>query len=228
MKGITMIPKIVNTSVKDFIAVDNDIKHSLSIAGQALMRMRDERLYLAGDYKTFDAYLKDLCMSPRTAYREIERFVTMTQLANIGTNLTLSKSQLDSLSNIAPEHRRITIDAALAVTASLQDTLTATRIERVGQVIDEITTTGSVDIGDGESHPIVDNPIHAAVMKNELEAIARQAEHQRSRNNRKYHERNVEAKVWGRTLRLSEQIKMDDGAVVHVSFWTEAIEEESE
>ncbi len=201
---------------------DSIVHTSLENLGEALECIQREKLW-RGHYKSFGDYLASLPVPRRSAYRAIKRYVTEQELCQIGTSVELSKSEIDALSEVLPDYRHAVMDMAVAVTLTLQDTLTAGRIARVSAVLSEAMVTGTADIGDGLSTPLT-----AAVLQSETEAIQRSLQHVRDSGKRVYHGRNMPARVFGRTLQLPEQIDLPHGLEVNVSFWTEEKEVEHE
>lgn len=133
--------------------------------GQALLNIRDERLYRR-DFATFEDYCEERWNIKRAhAYRLIAASEVVANLSPIGdTPLPKNEGQARALGQFPADLHPAIMQTAVA----RYEAPTASEIERVGRVVTEMATTGHVDIANGTS-----TPIDAALTFEDEEAVKR-------------------------------------------------------
>lgn len=99
-----MSTALTKTEASTLAECEAIIKRGVEDVGNALKRIRDERLF-RGKYDTFDIYLnKTWGWSPRHAQRLIAAAVTVNNLRPTGRNLlTITERQARPLAGLSPE-----------------------------------------------------------------------------------------------------------------------------
>lgn len=129
-----MNPTVIDTD-KELERLEGVIRKNLTAfyeVGQALMAIRDKRLYLCkngGEYQTFEAYCQGVWdMSRIHAWRLMEATETRENLLPIG-NMPVTESQARPLSKLEPEQQRQAWQKA--VETAPEGKVTAAHVARV-------------------------------------------------------------------------------------------------
>lgn len=122
---------------KRYVELSRTIRQSAALIGQALIEIRDSRLYRM-QYSTFEEYCNDEHnFSRRRAYQLIEHAGIVSQLAQSGTTppllLPMTESHAAALADVEPERRREVWDEAVALTQDRKTKLTAAGIARANE-----------------------------------------------------------------------------------------------
>lgn len=137
----------------------------------ALAEMRDRRLYRS-THPTFEAWCADLNISDSRARQLIlaHEFTTVTGVTV--SNERQARALKAALKDYPVEYHQTIVDTAKSYAAMHQHELSVTDVKAAGNVVMQMTTTGAVDTGDGDSTPIT-----AAITQEQYELMARQAAH---------------------------------------------------
>lgn len=143
--------------------------------GEALLSIRDRRLYRA-NYRTFEDYCRDRwSMARRTAYQLMDAAGVVENVRNCAQALPANEAQVRPLAMLQPDEQRL-------VWQVVQDTapagkVTAAHVKSVVSVLKEVTTTGAIDNGEGLSIPVrraTTEHMKAAVTEETAERLRRQ------------------------------------------------------
>jgi hypothetical protein len=166
--------------------------------GQALIDIRDERLYRE-EYATFEDYVSQRWgMKHSQAYRLIDASKVMKSLSPIGEDdpVPLNEAQARELGKIAPALRPVALKVASDASGG---NLTASYIKSAVNVVQMAAITGAIEDGEGNDIPLSiaqQGHVTAAV----VEDVAERRERQREHINRK-----APAKVWSDTASFSRR-----------------------
>lgn len=148
--------------------------------GKALLDIRDQRLYRAL-YKTFEEYLQKRWDISRTRGYQIINSAKIAGELSTTVDIDGMKERHARELNRFPQDLRPAIwQTTKAYSESTKEPFTAKMVGRVGNVILEAATTGCVDVGDGNSTPLL-----AALTKEQEEARKRQITYIKERQEKK-------------------------------------------
>lgn len=154
------------------------IENGLNIwyqVGEALLHIRDNKLYRA-THKTFETYCQERWdMSRPRAYQLIG---ASEAYQNLSTIVDIPESQVRPLTPLAPDEQRLVWDVVQQTAPAGK--VTAEHVKSVVSVLKEVTATGAIDNGEGESIPAAQatvQHIKAAVTEETYERQRRQEAH---------------------------------------------------
>jgi hypothetical protein len=142
--------------------------------GEALLHIRDKRLYRA-THKTFEDYCRERWqMSRSRAHRLIDASEVASNLLPIG-NIPANESQARELTTLEPEAQRL--GWQIVEDTAPDGKITAAHVKSVVAVLKEVFATGALDDGTGEQIPVAAaTPEHlkAAITEETYERLKRQ------------------------------------------------------
>lgn len=142
--------------------------------GSALLEIRENRLYRA-NYTTFGDYCRERWgMAGRTAYQFIDAALVVDNVRNLRIPVPANEAQARPLTGLEPEVQRIVWDVVQQTAP--QGKVTATHVKSVVDVLKQVTITGALDNGEGESVRVADL-LKAVITEETYERMKRQELH---------------------------------------------------
>lgn len=187
----SMANRLTSTEAQELVGCEEVIENGLNIwyqVGEALLHIRDKRLYRE-KFGTFEEYCRERWqMTRRNANYLIEAADVRDGLGKIfpKDELPQRASQASALTGLAPEEQEI-IWGVVQQTAP-NGKVTAEHVKSVVTVLKEVTQTGAIDNGEGESIPVTAATIEhvkAAVTEETYERQRRQEAHIAEKQERK-------------------------------------------
>jgi hypothetical protein len=147
--------------------------------GEALLAVRDERLYRA-EYPTFEAYLTQKWeLKQSRAYQLMDAAQVVRNLeSSTIVELPANESQARELTSLEPEAQRL--GWQIVEDTAPDGKITAAHVKSVVNVLKEVFATGAIDDGTGEQIPVAAaTPEHlkAAITEETYERMQRQEAH---------------------------------------------------
>ena len=191
-----------------------EIQDSIVQIGATLNRIRDEGGYTALGYDTFTEYLEQEIgrYSRQHLYRLMACSTIEMRLSPLGNNWKLA--HLMALREYSVEYQYIIAQMALSYAAACNISVTKGLIKSVANTLLEAANTGCVDLGDGESSPIL-----SAIDTAQIERNHRQLEHIQTNAKRRILFSKQPARVFGRTLQFTQQFEIPDSTDVLVTIY---------
>lgn len=164
MQTVTIIQPMTETEARSHVVAINNAAADM---GRRLLELKEREGWIVLGYKSWSAMLEgEFSYSRKHLYELMHAAPVLEKLLPVGNNISTKTAA--ALARFDEDLH----PAIVKTTVARYGQLTESNVTRVGTVVQEMSTTGHVDVGNGTS-----TPIEAALEKEDLEALMRQREY---------------------------------------------------